>query len=93
MGAPISVRLDDDVRRELEDQARQQGIGLATLLRGLAAEAARDAKRRRIRAASAAVARYVASSSEAREFFEDWGTPTADVGDDWSSPTPAADAG
>jgi hypothetical protein len=41
MGVPISVRLDDDVRDELEAQVRSRGIGLATLLRDLAIEAAR----------------------------------------------------
>jgi antitoxin component of RelBE/YafQ-DinJ toxin-antitoxin module len=80
MGAPISVRLDDDVRHELEAQARERGIGLATLIRELATRAARDAEDARIREASAAVASYVRSSKEAQEFMEDWGTPTANVG-------------
>ena len=80
MGAPVSVRLDDDVRTELEAQARARGIGLATLLRDLAAQAAREARRARIRQATEAIGRYVAESPEAREFFEDWGTPTANVG-------------
>ena len=35
MGLPISIRLDDDVRDELETQAPARGIGLATLLRDL----------------------------------------------------------
>lgn len=80
MGAPISVRLDDGVRAELESQARAKGIGLATLLRDLAANAARDARRARIREGSERVAKYVASSPEAQAFFEDWGTPSADLG-------------
>jgi hypothetical protein len=80
MGVPISVRLDDGVRRELETQARERGIGLATLLRELATRAARDAEDARIREASAAVASYVRSSKEAQEFMEDWGTPTTNVG-------------
>jgi antitoxin component of RelBE/YafQ-DinJ toxin-antitoxin module len=80
MGAPISVRLDDEVRRELETQARDRGIGLSTLLRELATRAAREAEDARIREASAAVARYVRSSKEAQEFMEDWGTPTTHVG-------------
>jgi GNAT superfamily N-acetyltransferase len=79
MGAPISVRLDDEVRRELETQARERGIGLATLLRELATRAAREALEARIREESAAVARYVRSSPEAQAFYEDWGTPLADV--------------
>jgi len=80
MSAPISVRLDDDVRHELETQAQQRGIGLATLLRELAKTAADEGRRARIREESAAVARYVRSSPEAQEFYRDWGTPLADVG-------------
>ena len=54
MGVPISIRLDDEVRAELEAQAQSRGIGLATLLRDLATEAARATRRARIRQASAA---------------------------------------
>lgn len=75
MAAPISIRLDDEVREELEAQARARNIGLATLLREIAKEAARQAKRKRIREESAAVARYVASNPEAKEFCDFWGTP------------------
>jgi GNAT superfamily N-acetyltransferase len=80
MGSPIAIRLDDDVRDELEAQARARGIGLATLLRDLATEAARAARRHRIRQASATVGIHVASSPEARAFYEDWGTPRTDAG-------------
>lgn len=80
MGVPISIRLDDDVRDELETQARSRGIGLATLLRDLATEAAREAWRARIRQASATVGAYVAGSAEGRAFYDAWGTPGADVG-------------
>jgi hypothetical protein len=79
MSAPISIRLDDDVRNELEAQARARGIGLATLLRDLATEAAREARRARIRQASAAVGAHVATSAEGQAFYEDWGTPRADA--------------
>ncbi len=75
MTAPISVRLDDDVRVTLEAEAKTRGIGLATFLRQLAADAARDVRRKRIRAASEAVARHIAGSPDAREFAEFWGTP------------------
>jgi hypothetical protein len=75
MSAPISVRLDDDVRQELEAQARARNIGLSTLLRDIANEAARQAKRKRIREQTEAVGRYVASHPEAKEFYEFWGTP------------------
>jgi GNAT superfamily N-acetyltransferase len=79
VGVPISIRLDDDIRDELEAQARSQGIGLATLLRDLATRAAREAKRKRIREASEAVAHHVAGSAEGRTFYEDWGTPRVDA--------------
>lgn len=75
MSAPISIRLDDKVRTELEAEARARNIGLATLLRQIAADAARQVQRKRIREQSEAVARYVASCPEAREFYEFWGTP------------------
>jgi predicted transcriptional regulator len=80
MGVPISIRLDDDVREELEAQAKARGIGLSTLLRDLAAQAARDAQRARIRAASAAIGTLVATSADARRFYDDWGTPSTDAG-------------
>lgn len=80
MGAPISVRLDDDVRDALEAEARARGIGLATLLRNLATDAAHQAKRARIRAASSAVATYVSTSREGQAFYDAWGTPDADIG-------------
>jgi GNAT superfamily N-acetyltransferase len=79
MGVPISIRLDDGVRDELEAQARARGIGLATLLRDLATEAAREARRARIRQASAAVGAHVAISAEGQAFYEEWGTPRADA--------------
>lgn len=80
MGVPVSIRLDDDVRDELETQARSRGIGLATLLRDLATTAAREARRARIRQASAAVGIHAAASAEGRALYEDWGTPRADAG-------------
>ena len=75
MTAPISVRLDADVRATLESEAQSQGIGLATLLRQLAADAARDVRRKRMRAASEAVARHIAESPAAKAFTESWGAP------------------
>lgn len=80
MGVPISIRLDDDVRTELEAQARARGIGLATLLRDLATDAAREARRARIRQASAAIGAHVAASPDGHAFYEAWGTPGADGG-------------
>jgi hypothetical protein len=75
MPSRVSIRLDDEVRRTLEAEAGSRNIGLPTLLREIATAAARQIKRRRIREQSEAVGRYVASSSEAAEFFEFWGTP------------------
>ena len=80
MGVPISIRLDDSVRDELEAKARSQGVGLATLLRELAASAAREARRARIRAASDAVAAHISTSPDAQGFYERWGTLHADAG-------------
>ncbi|MDE2004947.1 MAG: hypothetical protein KGI51_00160 [Rhodospirillales bacterium] len=80
MSAPISIRLGDDIRAELEAEARAHGVGLATFLRDLATEAARQARRNRIRDASAAIGARVARSAEARAFYADWGTPRADAG-------------
>jgi hypothetical protein len=75
MRAPISVRLDADVRETLEAEAKAQGMGVASYLRQLAAKAARDVRRARIRAGSAAVARHAATDPAAREFIADWGMP------------------
>ena len=75
MTAPISIRLDDDVRATLEADAKQQGVGLATYLRALATDAARQVRRKQIRAQSEAVARYIAEHPEGREFSGFWGTP------------------
>lgn len=73
MNAPISIRLDPDVRETLETEAKTRGIGLATYLSQLASDAARKARRVRIRAESAVVARYIAENPEAQAFMEDWG--------------------
>ena len=80
MGVPISIRLDDDVRDELEAQARSRGVGLATFLRDLATEAAREARRTRIRQASAVIGAHVVTSAEGQAFYKEWGTPHADAG-------------
>jgi hypothetical protein len=75
MASPISIRLDDEVRKELEAEASARNIGLATLLRKIAADAAREVKRKRIRAETKAVAEYIKTHPEAQEFCEFWGTP------------------
>ena len=80
MGVPIAIWLDDDVHDELEAQAHACGVGRATLLRELAAAAAREVRRARIRQASAEVGRHVQTSPDARAFYEGWGTPRSDGG-------------
>jgi GNAT superfamily N-acetyltransferase len=79
MGLTVLIHLDDDVRDELEVQARSRGIGLATFLHDLATEAAREARRIRIRQAGAAIGTHVATSAEGQAFYEEWGTPHADA--------------
>lgn len=80
MGVPVSVRLDDNVRDELEAQAKARGVNLSTYLRDLATQAARQAQRARIRQASEAVGSHVAASPDGQAFYQDWGTPQADAG-------------
>jgi len=75
MAATVSVRLDDDVRETLEAEARARRIGLSTYLRQIAIETAARLRRERIRAQSRAVGEYVASSTEAAVFYDEWGTP------------------
>jgi uncharacterized protein (DUF1778 family) len=79
MTTPISIRLDPEVRDTLESEARIKGVGLSTYLRDLANQAARDVRRARIRAETEWVAAYVATNAEAQEFFDDWGTPIAEL--------------
>jgi predicted transcriptional regulator len=75
MAAPVSIRLDDDVRETLEAEARARHIGLSTYLRQIAIETAARLRRERIRAQSRAVGEYVAESGDAAAFYTDWGTP------------------
>lgn len=80
MSSPVSVRLDDATRALLETEARERKIGLSALLREIAAEAAKEARRRRIRQQMQKVADHIASSPEAAEFMREWGTPRAKLG-------------
>jgi hypothetical protein len=80
MPTPITILLDDEVRDELAALAESRGLSLEDLLRDLAAGTAKEERRGRIRAASAAIGALVATSAEARSFYDDWGTPLADAG-------------
>lgn len=78
VSTPISIRLNPDVRETLQAEAKTLGIGLASYLRQMAAKAARDATRARLRAGSAAVATHIAEDRSARNFMGEWGTPGAE---------------
>jgi predicted transcriptional regulator len=80
MVTPVSVRLDEDVKRVLDQEARARSMGLSSYLRLIAAETAERVRRERIARQSAAVGAYVAESEEARAFYEDWGTPRSGEG-------------
>jgi hypothetical protein len=68
MAAPISIQLETGVRATLLGaEAKSHGVRLATLLRQIATDAAREVRRKQIRAGSEAVARYIADLPEARE--------------------------
>ena len=73
MVMPVSVRLDDDVKDVLEQEARHLHMGLSSYLRLLASEAAERVRRERIRQQSEVVGAYVGRSEQARGFYEDWG--------------------
>jgi hypothetical protein len=79
MSAVVSVRLDDAAQAMLETEAKQRDLGLSATIRELACEAAKEAKRKRIREQTKAVAEYVARNPEAQEFFEFWGTPRMEL--------------
>jgi hypothetical protein len=77
MSDPISVRLDDEIRETLEEEARSRRIGLSAYLREVASAEARRVRRERIRQQSRAVGSYVAASTEAQEFYAEIGSPKA----------------
>ena len=76
---PISLRLDEGVRKVLAQDAAEHGIGLATYLRELAAERAKAVRKAQIRAESRRVGEAVQKDPEARVFYESWGTPSAKI--------------
>ncbi|MHB8144788.1 MAG: hypothetical protein ACYDEW_04025 [Vulcanimicrobiaceae bacterium] len=76
---PVSVRLDDDVRRTLERDAAQHGVGLATYLRELATDRAKAVRKAEIRTQSRLVGERTRSSREAHESYQSVGTPSAEI--------------
>jgi hypothetical protein len=76
---PISVRLDEAVRAELQQAAQEKGQPLASLVREALTGLVQEIRRARIRNASAAVATHAVGDPKAQVFLADWGTPTADV--------------
>ncbi len=81
MSKQLSIRLDDDVHRELEGDAKGKGVGLATYLRDLATVHAKEIRRARIRAESRRVGEIYRTSNEARELYDTWGAPDPGVFD------------
>jgi hypothetical protein len=79
MGVPISIRVDD-IRDELEHLAKLRHVGISTLLRDIVTGAVHEAKRARIRQASAEIGAHVAGFAEGQAFYDEWGTPRADAG-------------
>lgn len=75
---PISIRLEDRVRAVLEQDAKERGVGIATYLRDLATDRAKTVRKAQIRAESKRVGEYVRTHPDAQEFYDDWGTPTAE---------------
>lgn len=73
MISPVSIRLEEDVKDILEQEAREHQMGLSSYLRQIATEAAERVRRQRIRRQSEAVGEYVQQSPQARGFYEDWG--------------------
>jgi hypothetical protein len=75
MSAVVSIRLDDASQAMFEREAEVRQLALSAAIRELATEAAREARRKRIREGSAKVARHIAANPEAAEFNEFWTTP------------------
>ena len=79
MSKQLSIRLDDDVHRELSTEARHRGVGLATYLRDLAATDARAVRQARIREESRHVGEAYRTNEEARVFYDQTGSPDPDA--------------
>ncbi|GAD11734.1 hypothetical protein GFGA_2c0059 (plasmid) [Gluconobacter frateurii NBRC 103465] len=73
VASPLSIRLDERLRTDLEQEATARGIPLSQLIRDLLETGAKSARRDRIRRDSARVARYVAATPSAQALFEEAG--------------------
>lgn len=73
MAGPLSIRLDDRLRRDLEQEASSQGIPLSNLVRDILSAGARAAKRQRIHQDGARVAHYASETPERLALFEETG--------------------
>ena len=77
--SPVSLRLDDDVRAVLERDARAHGVGLATYLRNLATEQAKQLRKAAVREQSRALGERARSSTGVAEFYDDSGSSAPEV--------------
>lgn len=78
MAGPVSIRLDEGLRRDLETEAAARGMSLASLIQDILTNAVSEARRRRMREGSASVAAYVASSPAAQALFKEAGGAHSD---------------
>jgi hypothetical protein len=78
MSNPVSVRLDDEIRKTLDEEARSRKMGLSAYLGEIATMEARRIRRERIRQQSRAMGAYIAATPEAREFYDEAGAPKAE---------------
>ncbi|HKM63039.1 MAG TPA: hypothetical protein VJY39_11170 [Acidisphaera sp.] len=79
MTKELTIRLSKTLREALEWKAQSLGVTLDTLVTKVVNQAAEDTFRERVRTEVAKLAEHLASSPEAREFFEFWGTPDWDM--------------
>ncbi|MFT9450404.1 hypothetical protein [Gluconobacter japonicus] len=73
MASLLSVRLDERLRTNLEQEATARGIPLSQLIYDLLETGAKSARRDRIRRDSARVASYVAATPSALALVEEVG--------------------
>jgi hypothetical protein len=83
MGRTLTIRLEDKDREILEEAAKEEGIGLSSFIRQLAAAEAKRLWTAKVRQEFEEIAKYIASNPEAQAEIEDWGSADwEDLGDD-----------